>query len=95
MRANLGSAVFASLILAACQSDPNTLLTREEAVEAANEFLAERYPQAPLDMLTIETKEVGENWQVSYNPPYDATGGPVVVTLDKHNGKVVTSSAEQ
>ena len=89
------SAILLTLALASCQDSPAQNLTAAEATDAANGFLAEHLPQVPLHRLTIEAREAGDHWRVSYTAPPDSTGGPIVVQVDKRNGGILNSMMDQ
>lgn len=79
------------LTLIACEKQDGTV-TSAEAVEIANDHMAEVLPQVAdaLPRLDIETQEIGEVWRVTYTPSEGGTGGPLIVEVEKNSGAVVT-----
>lgn len=88
-------AVIALAFLSACLNRADHDMTAAEASAAANGVMAEHLPQVPLNRLRIETEDKGASWRVSYHPPQDSTGGPIVVDVNKQNGEAAIVSMEQ
>ena len=84
-----------ALALTGCQAGSGRPLNAAEATDASNAFLAAHLPQVPLHRLRIEAREAGDSWVVTYNPPADSTGGPIIIDVNKRTGAITNSTMEQ
>jgi hypothetical protein len=59
-------------------------------MEVANGHFSEVLPQVPLNVMRIETTDLGGNWRVfHYSPEGSTGGGPLVIDVDKRTGRIV------
>lgn len=79
------------LILTGCQRGPNGAIAAAEAIELANDQLAEGLPQVPLEMMRIESENRGDAWRVTYFPPEGSTGNPLVFEVNKQSREIVAN----
>ena len=84
---------FVALLSTGCGSEPQASLNANEAIRLANTDFADALPQVPLNLMTVEAHDAGNQWRVIYRPPEGWMGpdflGPIVI--DKRTGAVVQS----
>lgn len=78
--------ILALLLTAGCQGEADDA---SSATAITNGYLANTLPQVPLNVLRIETVDLGDRWQVTYRWPEGGTGGPMVFVVDKRDGRIV------
>lgn len=94
MRGLFAVAAVSNLLLSSCGSASDEL-NETQAISAAQNYIRSNISQTPLDMLTPSARKDGGNWRVSFEPPQDSTGGPIVLVVDGNTGNVVDGSMEQ
>lgn len=90
-----GLRILALSLSMACLACWREEVTANQASELANEYLAEHLPQVPLNILRIETLDMGDRWRLSYNFPEGGTGGPMIFVVNKRTGEIVHMETEQ
>ena len=76
------------LFATSCGSWSGEIDSADEAVEVANGFMAENLPQVDLSEMVIETRDLGDRWQVAYDMPGGSTGGPAIFVIEKRSGEI-------
>lgn len=79
------------LVLAACacRSEPiPEEIDKEEAIEIAEAALEENLPQVDRNRLRAHAQDTGASWQISFHPPLDSVGGPIIVNIHKRTREV-------
>lgn len=84
--------ILALFILVGCHEHD---MTANQAIEISRSYLAQTYPQAPLDKLEVKVVDLRKTWQVTYADPGEGTGGPIIVVVDKRSRKVVHWATQQ
>ena len=87
--------MFGLVFPAGCQTQDDSSINEVEAVARANAYISRTLPQVPLRRLRIVTNELETEWRVSYHPPYDATGGPMVLLIDKKTRAITDFAMDQ
>jgi hypothetical protein len=83
------------LILAACTGSTGRSTTAEEAIEITNEFWERELPQVNLANLSINTRDMGTKWRITYSPPEGSLGSQWVFEVDKVSGNILNVSGGQ
>jgi hypothetical protein len=79
----------------ACGRDLRQASTPEEAVQVTNQFWAEELPQVNLANLRIKTRDLGDKWLVTYEPPEGSLGAEWIFEVDKASARIVNVSGGQ
>lgn len=95
MRARELLPIITLFMLVGCQTDGNGTMTANEASDIANALLSEELPQVPLNMLQVQTEDLGGRWRVTYETPGGSTGGPIILDVDKRSGVVAVVAGAQ
>lgn len=78
----------------ACSNDDN--ISKEGARHTADAFIADQYSINNTSVLKISEKEDVNHWTFVYDAPNENwIGGPLEVTVDKKEGKVIGHRGNQ
>lgn len=83
------------LMCTSCSDGPREATNPDQAVEVANQYMADNLPQVDLGRREVSTQDLGDRWSVTYHLPEGGTGGPITFFIDKRNAQVVDGDIRQ
>ena len=81
--------VAATFLMLACGPSSKGAPTPKDAIQITNAQMAKDSPQIGLHEFIINTSDLSDRWEVTYDVPGGSTGTPIVFEVDKKSAKIV------